>query len=179
MIGSLCAAAALLLIGSGLAKMRSPQHSLATVGVVLRHNVSGRSVRIALVRALAGAEMAAGAGFLAVGGRVPAIAMALLFAMFAGIAATLLAAPGRVSCGCFGRPDAPVGVTHVIVNVLSCAAAVTCAVRPVGPLAGFMTSSALVTIVGLTQVVLLAALGFLSMTALPAMTAAGRLGAAR
>jgi hypothetical protein len=177
MTGLFCAAAALLLFGSGVAKLRTPDPSLAVVARLFRRTAANRSARVALVSVVAGVEVVAGAGFLALGGRMPAIAVAVLFAMFAGVAAVLLAASDRVACGCFGRADAPVGISHLAVNVLCCAAAVACAVRPVGPLGGLLASSGIIVIVGLVQVVLLSALGYLMMTALPALTAARRLGA--
>jgi hypothetical protein len=179
MIGSLCAAAALLLLGSGVAKLRTPEPSLATVAALLRRRTSNRALRFSLVRAVAAGEVIAGAGFLVFGGRVPAAAVALLFAMFAAIAVILLIRSDRVACGCFGRSDAPIGISHLAVNVCCCAVAVACTIRPVGPLGGLLSASGVVAIVGVVQVVLLAALGYLVMTALPALAAARRLGAAR
>ena len=90
------------------------------------------------------------------------------------MAARLISLGARQSCGCFGRTDSPVGRPHGAVNLAALAVAVAAAVRPAGPAGGLFEHGPLAGTVGLAQAGLLAYLGFLSITALPALAAARR-----
>lgn len=171
MFGSLCAAAAVLLVLSGAAKLRHPAASAGTVAFVLRRP----SRTVPLVRVLAVAELAVGVAFLARGGWLLAGLVALAFAGFAVVSVVLLAADRRSPCGCFGRSDAPISRAHVLTNVICCGAGIGVALRPVGALGGFAGAAPTVAVVGTMQIVLLAALGYLSLTAVPALAAIRRL----
>jgi methylamine utilization protein MauE len=173
MLGVLCGAAALLLVVSGAAKLRSPEPAVLAAGALLRQRGSRRS-RVAAVRVLASAELAVGVAFLFVGGRICAVLIAVAFAGLSAVALALATSGRRVSCGCFGSADAPAGFSHVVWNMACCTAGVACALRPVGALAGLSGVGAAVAFVGAAQLVLLASLGYLAMTAGPALSAARR-----
>jgi hypothetical protein len=173
MLGALCAAAALLLVASGILKLRNPAASRAAARSLLR----GRAARWtsgAAVRAVATGEFAAGVSFLAIGGVVPAAAVAVAFAGFTGVTIAMLAAGQRASCGCFGRADAPVGLSHTLVNAACCVAGLACVVEPVGALGGVLAARPAIAAVAAAQIVVLAGLGYLALTAWPALTARRR-----
>ena len=113
--------AALLLLAAGVAKLRRP----APTGLALaRLGLPGSDP---LVRLLGAVEVAS-AGLAVVVGGGAAVPVAGLYLGFAVVTAAQLrraATTGeRADCGCFGEADAPVGGTHVAVNVLLAAAAV-------------------------------------------------------
>lgn len=173
MLGAICAAAALLLAASGLAKLRDPSPGVAAARLLL----PGRTARwkhVAAVRVVATGECAVGTAFLALGGPVPAALVAAGFAGLTGVTIALLATGQRVPCGCFGRADAPASRSHALTNAVCCAAGIACAVTPVGALGGLLDASPAVAAVGAAQIVILAGLGYLAMTAWPALTVARR-----
>ena len=170
MLGALSAAAALLLVGSGLAKMRSPAPAARTIGVLLPALGRPQRIPLALARLVGGGELAAGVAVLAFGGRVAAAVLAGCYLAFAFVAVRLLAGGTGVPCGCFGHSDAPVSAAHVVLNVIGTGIAAAAAARPVGALGGLLGHGSLVAVVGLGQVALLAWLGYLAITALPALT---------
>lgn len=173
MLGVLCGAASLLLVVSGVAKLRNPEPAAVAAGALLRQRGSRRS-RVAAVRMLASTELVVGVAFLVVGGRFCAALIAVAFAGLSTVALALAMSSRRVSCGCFGSADAPAGPSHVVWNMVCCAAGIACALRPVGALAGLPGHGATVALVGAAQLVLLASLGYLAMTAGPALAAARR-----
>lgn len=166
---AVCASAALLLICSGLAKLRSPGPTVQTLDQ-LGLPGWGRLPRIAAVRALGLGEITAGATMLALGGRGPAAALAVLYLAFAMVVSTLLRRGRGSSCGCFGAADAPVSRAHLAVDLAAAAAAVAAAISP--PAAPVSAVRGLAGAVLLGQIMLLTGLAYLSMTALPALAAA-------
>ena len=172
MEGSLEMAAALLLACAGLAKLRSPSPAAAMVRRAWPR--MRRLPVVAVVRTVAGAEVAFGLAALVTGDRPSAIALALWYAAFAGVTVRLVRRAPATSCGCFGAQDSPVGPTHIAFNLLCAGIAVGAAVRPPGAFGGIFGRGALPALVGTGQVLLLAYLGFLSITALPALAAARR-----
>lgn len=172
MLGSLALSAALLLTAAGVAKLASPAPAAAmlrrTSRLLAARRLSG------LVRCAGAAETAIGLGVVAFGGRVPLLLMAGCYAAFAVVAVRLARSGASTSCGCFGRADSPVGAAHVALNLVCLAVAVAAAVRPAGALGGLAQRAAGVTVVGVGQAALLAYLGFLTITALPALAAARR-----
>jgi hypothetical protein len=100
--------------------------------------------------------------------------LAVAYAVFALTAARLLALGQRTSCGCFGAADAPVGVPHLVLNVAAVGVAVAATIAPPGQWGGVFAGSAVQSVVGIGQVLVLAYLGFLCITALPALGAARR-----
>ena len=170
MLGALAAAAALLLVGSGLAKLRAPAPVARTL-VVLLPALGRRRRRLpALARVLGAAELAVGTAVLAFGGVLPFALLAAAYVAFAGVAIRLRTGDRAVPCGCFGRVDAPVGAAHIVLTAGCAAVAAAAATGSVGPAGGLLEHSAFVAAVGLAQVVLLAWLGYLAITALPALT---------
>jgi hypothetical protein len=102
------AAAALVLLVAGIAKLRSPAGAVrALVG-------AGLPARAGLVRAFATAEAALGAWCLFHPVALAAGALAGLYAMFSGLA--LLLARRRSSCGCFGEGDAPASIVQSLLS---------------------------------------------------------------
>ena len=65
---------------------------------------------------MAAGEVALGAACLLWPGRILTVAVAVLYAMFAGVAVVLMRR--RVACGCFGENDFPVSPAHVIASGL-------------------------------------------------------------
>lgn len=162
-------AAALLLALAGAAKLRSPGGSR----VALR--TAGLPESALLVRLLGAAELALAAAAVLLGGALPALGVAALYAGFAAFAA-LLARRSRnaAPCGCFGSSDAPVGPLHVAVNLALVVASLGAAAAPVGSLVAEAgdTPAAGLPFVGFT--LLLTWLLLVALTALPELLAAGR-----
>jgi hypothetical protein len=172
-IGSVQLAAALLLIGAGLAKMRSPGQAADMLRHAWWRPLRGRTSRV-LVRGGGGIELAVGVAAMVSGSRLAAALLGGCYLGFTIIAARLLRGGRRTSCGCFGATDSPVGAGHLGVNVLAVGVAVAAIVRPPGALGGVFHHGVLIGVVGAGQAVLLAYLAFLSITALPALVAARR-----
>jgi hypothetical protein len=106
---ALHAAAALLLLVAGAAKIAKPAPTtelLATLGLPERK---------VLTIAIGVVESAVGLASLAVGGPVAAAATGVLYAGFVVVVWTALSA-GATSCGCFGRVDAPPSWIHIAGN---------------------------------------------------------------
>jgi hypothetical protein len=163
-----CASAALLLIVSGLAKLRSPGAAAATVDQL--HLPGWRRVaHLPAVRAFGLAEIGIGAAVLAAGGRAPAMLLAAIYLAFTVVVLALLRRGASSSCGCFGAADAPVSWAHLVVDVAALAAAVAVAARPADPLSAVHGAAGAVLV---AQVGVLTALAYLSITALPALAAA-------
>jgi hypothetical protein len=173
MIGALSAAAALLLVGSGLAKLAAPRPAGRTIAVLLPRLRRSR-LPVALAYGVGVGEVAAATAVLALGGRLPVALLAGCYFAFAVVAVRLRTAGDGVPCGCFGRSDAPVSNAHIVLDVIATAACAGAAANPVGAVGGLLEHSALIAVVGIGQVALLAWLGYLAITALPALTALSR-----
>jgi hypothetical protein len=164
----LCAAAAVLLLWSGLTKLARPDATAAMLSTLLRR--PSRSWRTA-ARLTGLAEVAVGTATVVTGGRTACAALAACYLLFTLVAARLARAERPAPCGCFGRADAPTSRIHVAVDAVACAAGVAGSVAPPGGWGGFAGQPALVEAVGLGQVVLLAGMGYLLVTVLPAVLA--------
>jgi hypothetical protein len=99
--------ACLLAIGAGLAKLLRPSGA-----VVAMHDVGLPSNRL-VVRTISLGECALGVVVLATAAVLPRLALALLYASFAGFAALSLRAGVTTPCGCFGVGGAPPGGRHL------------------------------------------------------------------
>ena len=77
-------------------------------------------------RAVGLAELGLGAWAVVTGSRAAAVALAVLYLVFAGTV-VLARRAGAASCGCFGVVDAPPSTLHVVVNMVSAAVAVAAA----------------------------------------------------
>lgn len=117
------AGSAVLLVMAGAAKVVDPSR---TVGALRALGWPSSEV---LVRGAAAGELVLGVAALAVGG--PALAM-LVAASYLGFAVFVVVALGAGTplgtCGCFGRVDTEPRATHVVVDVLLAAGAVTAGV---------------------------------------------------
>jgi hypothetical protein len=165
MIGALCAAAAVLLLWSGLAKLARPTGTARMLSRLLGPRAGRRTVArlIGLVEAAVG-----GAGLL-IGSRSTFVALAVCYLVFTIVAVRLLRSGRPSPCGCFGAEDAPTGRSHVVVDTVAWVAATAGAWWPPGPWGGLARGDALLTMVGLGQVVLLAAMAYLLVTVLPSV----------
>lgn len=170
MNGSLELAAALLLLGAGVAKIVSP----GPARLMLRSIWSRSPTPELPVRVAGAAEIIIGLAVVLTGDRVSAIALASCYLAFDAVTVRLIRRRQHTRCGCFGRADSPVGIAHLVLNTACVGVAAAAAVRPPGALGGLFDGPALAGVVGLGQAALLAYLAFLSVTALPSLTAARR-----
>lgn len=160
--------AAVLLLVAGIAKIGTPAPAMALFGRFSRPNAR------MLVRLSGAVEAAVALAVLIIGGRAAAAALAAVYLVLTGVALRLVRAPARTPCGCFGAADGDVGWAHVVVDVACTAAAVASAVVAMAPARTFWHAGAAPGTLLAAQAVLLAALGYLSITALPALAAARR-----
>jgi len=183
-ITALCDSAALLLLGSGWTKLRRPGETAAALvaltrsptppgGAPVRRWLAARlhSEGRAVARAVGLAELSAAVVVLATGGRFAAGLLAALYLGFLLVAARMRSVAAGTSCGCFGAASAPVGRSHLVV----CASAVvTAGAGLVAPPAGVVDLVGAAPGTGavlLALAAVLAALAYLSLTALPALGA--------
>ncbi len=113
------AIAAGLVAVAGLAKLRDPTATAATLDVL---GLPGGRVGVRLLGAF---EVLLGAAAVIVGGWATATLLALLYLGFVVVVGVLIRRDTSVGCGCFGRDDTPVTRVHLTVN---CACTVLCAV---------------------------------------------------
>jgi len=117
---ALFAAAAVLLIIAGMAKVMRPSTTadmLLSLGV--REVGYLRRERVAVVLGIV--ETGIGIGALTIGGPVAAATVGVFYVGFAAAVLRALSV-GAVSCGCFGRVDAPPSWLHVVGNTAFAAA---------------------------------------------------------
>ena len=122
-----------------------------------------------LVRGLGAFEVLLGAVAAITGNRIAAALLALSYLGFSVFVATALRRGGAVSsCGCFGRPDTPPTVSHLLVVLAGAAVSAAVVVRPGAGLTALSGARGV-------AVVLLAGIGawlaVLSMTLLPRLRA--------
>jgi hypothetical protein len=167
-VGALSAAAAVLLVVAGVAKIRTPAPAAAMIVLLLPRMRRGRVV----ARAAGTVEMAAGLVALVFGGRVALAVLAGCYFVLTLVAIRLATGPQRAPCGCFGAADGTVGTAHIVFDSICLAAAVAGVVRPPGSVFALFDGGTLAGVTVVAQVLLLAALGYLSITALPALSVA-------
>lgn len=121
------AACALLLALAGVAKAVRP---MPTVRALRSVSLPGSVVA---VRLLGAGEAVLAFTALMVAGPVPAALIALSYAAFAGFVLYARTRGGSISsCGCFGKPDSPPTVAHIVVNVAAALIAAAAAAWPAG-----------------------------------------------
>ncbi|HEY6531467.1 MAG TPA: MauE/DoxX family redox-associated membrane protein [Acidimicrobiales bacterium] len=120
--GSLLAVVAGVLTVGGIAKLSGPE---ATVPML---RALGLPARPLVARLLGALEVVVGVAALLLGGRILAIAVAVLFAAFTVAVLRLRAGGETVSCGCFGRSSAPPTLVHAAVDGAAVVIAVAAAV---------------------------------------------------
>ncbi|GAC1590805.1 MAG: hypothetical protein NVS3B21_08710 [Acidimicrobiales bacterium] len=122
--------ASLLLVGAGVAKAARPAdtwRALSRAGLPVGRGPS-------TVRAGAAAEVVIGVTAIVVGGPIPAAMVCLSYAAFAVfITIALRQGWALASCGCFGEPDSPPTVAHVMIDALLAVGAGLSAVDGVSP----------------------------------------------
>ena len=120
--GPLAVVASLLALG-GTIKLWRPMPAVRGL------RLAGVPAGPTAVRALALAEVGLGGVGALSGGRSAAAGVAVAYA---GFAAYLIAVRRRggplTSCGCFGEADAPVGTSHIVLDLGACALATAAAV---------------------------------------------------
>lgn len=128
-LGGPAVASAILLAIGGTSKLLRPANtSHALRGLRLPAAPSG-------VRLLAAAEIGVAVGALAGGGRYAWLLVAAAYLGFAGFVVFAMRRGGAVSsCGCFGAPDTPPTLVHVLVTTAASAVALATAGEPPGPL---------------------------------------------
>lgn len=126
--GVAVAGPALLLVLAGYAKLRRPRPATEAL------RAAGFPAPAALVRALAGGELAIAVAALVLPGAVAAAMLGGAFICLATGAALGGGTAGSVACGCFGDADGPsLGRRHVAANLLASAlAGAAAAVGPAG-----------------------------------------------
>ena len=131
--------AAVVLVVAGVGKLRAPAVAAAALGI-------GPWA----VRGLAVGEVGLGAACLLAPGPALAVALALVYALFAGVAAVLT--HRHVACGCFGEKDFPVSAGHVITSALLGALVLAAAIagpRGLGWALGLGAPQAAVVLIGI------------------------------
>jgi hypothetical protein len=122
-----------------------------------------------LVRCLGAFEVVLGTVAAITGNRIAAALLALSYIGFAAFVATALRRGGAVSsCGCFGQPDTPPTVSHLLVVLAGAAVSAAVAVQPGAGLTALTGArgAAVVLLAGIA-----AWLAVLSMTLLPRLRA--------
>ncbi len=122
------AVAAVLLIVSGILKLRDPAPTVEFLGSVGLLGSSGPDIgdgprQTAAARIIGGFEIAVGLAGLVVGGNFPALVVAALYLMFAGLVGRAMTL-GLPSCACFGSADTPPSSAHIVVDLVLAAVSV-------------------------------------------------------
>ena len=170
--------AALLLAAAGLAKLRqrAPLRSTFAAAAIpgLNRLPAAPATRLAGL-----AELAVGLLALVLGGRLGALLVGLCYAVLAALAARMVAVEAGQDCGCFGRPS-PVSHWHTGVNLAGLLIGLAGLLFPARSLLAEIGRHPVTGLALALSSVLLAYLGYLTMTALPALrTAAAELELAR
>ena len=159
---------ATLLLASGIPKLSRPENTtraLESIGLPPNRNV-GRAVGVV--------EIAVALTVIAVGGRLPAMAMAVLYAGFAGFILFGMRSTAVSSCGCFGDEDTAPNGLHLAVDLTATAVAAAVAVRPLSHLAGVMADTPAWGAPLLLLILIGTWLALLALTLLPAIGAVRR-----
>jgi hypothetical protein len=150
-LGFLVHTAAVVVAVTGVRKLVDPDAisaALATAGLPDGPGVG---------RLIGAVEVAIGIGVLAAGGRLPALALALLYGGFLAFIAVNRLRGLDVPCGCVGESTAPPGLLHVAIDAVAAAGAATAVAVPVGAAADW-PEDGWAGLVGLAGVVVAAAL---------------------
>lgn len=121
MLDIVVAALAMVLVVSGVLKVRDPESVIPMLAAV------GLPATRAVVCAVALAEILVGAVALVIGGPAATAALALLYGAFAVVSLVLLRSGDTVSCGCFGQRSATMTPLHVGVNAAAAVVALAAA----------------------------------------------------
>lgn len=161
LVGPLFIAAALLVF-AGVPKVIEPGDTTRAI------RSAGLPANDSLVRMLALGEVAVGVAVIAVGGRVPAALLGLLYAAFAAFIVVAMARGGSVaSCGCFGKADTPPTHAHLVLNISAAAVGVASAVTAPGGLIDVLPGQPAAGVPFIGFVALGAWFAYLTLTLLP------------
>ena len=158
------AAAAVLLAVAGVPKVRDPGDLVRAVRSV------GMPFGRIPVRAFAAAEVVLAVAALVVPGRLTALLLAAMYAVFTAFVVLALRRGGVLSsCGCFGRADTPPTVAHAVVTGAASVVALLVAIDPPGAQPwSVVTDSGPFALLGLAALVALVGfLGWQVMAVLP------------
>lgn len=124
-------AISILLVVAGVMKLRRPAFTAGALRAL--HLPAGES----LVRLLGLAEIVVGSGAVVTGARPWAVAVGSFYIGFGIFVLLALRSDAPIAtCGCFGSPDTPPSVGHVVLNSVSAGVALLAAIRPPGPWLG-------------------------------------------
>jgi Methylamine utilisation protein MauE len=119
--------AAALLVCAGIAKALRPADTARALPELLPRRATPAltfSRSVALVRAGATLEALVGIAALLMPGPVTAALVALSYATFGGVVLLARRRSGVLAtCGCFGRPDTPPTLVHLVLNLVFAASA--------------------------------------------------------
>ena len=174
MITALTAAAAVLLVAAGLGKLRRPATAVLMLRTVAPPHTGPRLLRV-LVRGASVAEIGVGGWVLAGGGRAAGALLGSCYLALALVAARLASRAPGTACGCFGSGSAPVGVAHVVLDAVCLGVCIAGVLAPGRSLAALIRTSGASGPGIALGVLLLAALGYLTVTALPDLATSRRL----
>ena len=156
---------ATLLLASGIPKLSRPENTtraLEAIGLPPNRNV-GRAVGVI--------EIAVALAVIALGGWLPALAMAILYAGFAGFILYGMRSTAVSSCGCFGDEDTAPSALHLAVDLMGMTVAAVVAVRPLSHLAAVVGDTPAWGAPLLLLILIGTWLGLLVLTLLPALNA--------
>jgi hypothetical protein len=134
-------AISILLAVAGIMKAYRPEFTTGALRAV------GYPANDGLVRSLGAAEVIVGIGAVVAGTSMWAAAVGVFYLGFTVFVLIALRSGAPISsCGCFGSPDTPPGVGHVILDVAATVVALATALDPPGPWVG-MTGEGASTLV--------------------------------
>jgi hypothetical protein len=172
-------AAVLLLMLAGWAKLRQPNPLRMSVRILRSRDSSRLTARlsqplgsVAGVRTAGLAELIIGAYALLLGGRVASAVVAATYLALAGMAAVLATSAPGTDCGCFGAAASPAGPTHVVVDALAALIAGIAVLWPASGLLSAVSAHPATAGATLAAAAVLTGLGYLALTAVPALLAA-------
>ena len=168
------AAVAVLLAGAGIAKAVRPH---ATARALLDMGLPGRLPALSLLVRIGGmAEAGIGTAALLTAGSSLRVVAGVVAASYAGFASVVVLAITRGvpvgSCGCFGQPDTPPTVAHILVDVGAALTGLAVAWRPGGGLRGVFLHQPLAGVPLALLVGLAVYLAWVALTAVPRARAA-------
>jgi hypothetical protein len=148
---------ALLLLGSGVAKLVRPEHAVASMREI------GWVSTAALVRVGALAELGTGFAVLAFSGWLPKALLLVVYLAFATFCIASMRGRSGTPCGCFGEGGSFISGRHLTINLLIGAAAAGTLAAGTNSLT---TSVHVATRSGVVALVVCAATSLLAATAL-------------
>lgn len=156
---------ATLLIVSGLPKLSNPASTAQALEGI------GLPPRRWLGQAVGVTEIAVGIAAIAIGGRIAAAAVALLYTGFAAFIVVAMRSSSVRSCGCFGTEDTPPSPLHLVIDIAAAGFATALVFSPVGDITAVMGATPWAGVPLLLLVVVGAWLSLLVLTLVPAVFA--------